>query len=201
MYEKQTWVTGEVITKEKLNHMEDGIANSGGADIPVANGTGENSLLANNIPSNVASGVNSHASGSNTIANHANQFVFGTNNIADDSENPTNEKGKYVEIVGIGESGDNRRNGRTLDWNGNEVIAGNMNVGGGNITLNGRSMSYQQLEYLLNVIPSNYNGIKVGNILLNDSGQGITINGNTLTLGNVTITQDQLTRLLNLLNQ
>ena len=27
-YEKQTWVTGEVITKEKLNHMEDGIANS-----------------------------------------------------------------------------------------------------------------------------------------------------------------------------
>lgn len=29
-YEKQTWTTGEVITKEKLNHMEDGIANSGG---------------------------------------------------------------------------------------------------------------------------------------------------------------------------
>lgn len=27
-YEKQTWVTGEVITKEKLNHIEDGIANS-----------------------------------------------------------------------------------------------------------------------------------------------------------------------------
>ena len=32
-YEKQTWVTGEVITKEKLNHMEDGIANSGEAII------------------------------------------------------------------------------------------------------------------------------------------------------------------------
>lgn len=31
-YEKQTWVTGEVITEEKLNHMEDGIANSGGGD-------------------------------------------------------------------------------------------------------------------------------------------------------------------------
>lgn len=30
MYEKQTWVTGEVITKEKLNHMEDGIASAGG---------------------------------------------------------------------------------------------------------------------------------------------------------------------------
>ena len=29
-YEKQTWATGEVITQEKLNHMEDGIANAGG---------------------------------------------------------------------------------------------------------------------------------------------------------------------------
>lgn len=32
-YEKQTWTTGEVITQEKLNHMEDGIANAGGSDI------------------------------------------------------------------------------------------------------------------------------------------------------------------------
>lgn len=29
-YEKQTWTTGEVITAEKLNHMEDGIADAGG---------------------------------------------------------------------------------------------------------------------------------------------------------------------------
>lgn len=29
-YEKQTWTTGEVITAEKLNHMEDGIAGAGG---------------------------------------------------------------------------------------------------------------------------------------------------------------------------
>ena len=31
-YEKQTWKTGDVITQEKLNHMEDGIANAGGSD-------------------------------------------------------------------------------------------------------------------------------------------------------------------------
>ena len=37
MYEKQTWVTGEVITKEKLNHMEDGIANSSGFLITTIN--------------------------------------------------------------------------------------------------------------------------------------------------------------------
>lgn len=29
-YEKQTWQTGDVITQEKLNHMEDGIAGAGG---------------------------------------------------------------------------------------------------------------------------------------------------------------------------
>lgn len=29
-YTKQTWQTGETITAEKLNHMEDGIAGAGG---------------------------------------------------------------------------------------------------------------------------------------------------------------------------
>ena len=29
-YEKQNWTSGDVITAEKLNHIEDGIANSGG---------------------------------------------------------------------------------------------------------------------------------------------------------------------------
>ena len=32
-YEKQTWTTGEVITADKLNHMEDGISGSGGSTI------------------------------------------------------------------------------------------------------------------------------------------------------------------------
>ena len=27
-YEKQTWACGEVVTADKLNHMEDGIANA-----------------------------------------------------------------------------------------------------------------------------------------------------------------------------
>lgn len=29
-YEKQTWATGDTITAQKLNHMEDGIAGAGG---------------------------------------------------------------------------------------------------------------------------------------------------------------------------
>lgn len=30
-YDKNTWATGDTITAQKLNHMEDGIANAGGA--------------------------------------------------------------------------------------------------------------------------------------------------------------------------
>lgn len=36
-YTKQTWETGDVITDDKLNHMEDGIATGGG--VLVVNGT------------------------------------------------------------------------------------------------------------------------------------------------------------------
>lgn len=34
-YEKQTWVTGETITAEKLNHMEGGIEAAGGSAITI----------------------------------------------------------------------------------------------------------------------------------------------------------------------
>lgn len=51
-YEKQTWVTGEVITEEKLNHIEDGIeeaAQSGGALIVNAVVQGDNDVLDKNF--------------------------------------------------------------------------------------------------------------------------------------------------------
>lgn len=34
-YEKQTWQTGDVITANKMNHMEDGIADAGGGGQPL----------------------------------------------------------------------------------------------------------------------------------------------------------------------
>lgn len=36
-YDKYTWQTGEVITQEKLNHMEDGIADMGGGGMLIVN--------------------------------------------------------------------------------------------------------------------------------------------------------------------
>lgn len=78
-----------------------------------------------------ASGHYSHAEGLNTIANHASQHVFGTYNVADPSTKASNLKGTYVEIVGKGTGDNDRSNARTLDWDGNERIAGRLTVGAG----------------------------------------------------------------------
>ena len=77
-----------------------------------------------------ASGDLSHAEGYNTTATHYAQHVFGTCNILDESTNPATEKGTYVEIVGNGTDGKNPSNARTLDWQGNEVLAGDLTING-----------------------------------------------------------------------
>ena len=77
-----------------------------------------------------ASGTGAHVEGTGTIANHAYQHVFGTWNEADGNSNPAYEKGKYIEIVGNGRSASNRTNARTLDWNGNETIYGDITIYG-----------------------------------------------------------------------
>lgn len=77
----------------------------------------------------VASGDYSHAEGANTTANHLAQHVFGQHNIADSSNADASERGNYVEIVGNGTGENMKSNARTLDWNGNEVLAGKLTVG------------------------------------------------------------------------
>ena len=72
----------------------------------------------------------SHAEGYLTIANHLGQHVFGVANVADTSSQPSSAKGNYVEIVGNGSSDANRSNARTLDWSGNEVLAGDLSING-----------------------------------------------------------------------
>ena len=72
-----------------------------------------------------ASGINSHAEGQGTVAQSNNQTVFGKYNKIDGVKD-------YIEIAGNGTGATNntRSNARTLDWNGNEWIAGNIKVGG-----------------------------------------------------------------------
>ena len=76
-----------------------------------------------------ASGDASHAEGSDTIANHKSQHVFGEFNEADTSSQDASSRGNFVEIVGKGTAENDRSNARTLDWNGNEVLAGKLTVG------------------------------------------------------------------------
>lgn len=75
-----------------------------------------------------AQGYYSHASGHGTIANSLSQFVFGEYNIEDPTIYGVVSRGTYVEIVGNGSS-ISRSNARTLDWNGNEWLAGKLTVG------------------------------------------------------------------------
>jgi hypothetical protein len=55
--------------------------------------------------------------------------------------------GKYAEVIGNGDSDNARSNARTLDWDGNEKLAGGLTLGMG--TANESSISAAQLSALL----------------------------------------------------
>lgn len=95
-----------------------------------------------------ASGKNSHAEGAYTVANHFSQHVFGQYNIPDPSQESANNKGTYVEIVGNGENANNTSNARTLDWDGNEELAGDLTVNKGSANECSVSDLLQDLEDL-----------------------------------------------------
>ena len=72
--------------------------------------------------SNVSQANYTHVEGSNTIATGNFQHVQGKYNVADTGNT-------YADIVGGGTSPINRKNIRTLDWNGNETLAGKLTIG------------------------------------------------------------------------
>lgn len=88
-----------------------------------------------------ASGSYSHAQGSYTKSQRKSQFVFGEYNVAD-TTGTTTTRGNYVEIVGNGTAENARSNARTLDWSGNEELAGNIIIKGGKIG-DGNNSSYK----------------------------------------------------------
>ena len=67
----------------------------------------------------VASSLDSHAEGYYTKASGQYQHVSGKYNVEDLNN-------KYAEIIGIGTAESDRKNGRTLDWSGNETLYGNL---------------------------------------------------------------------------
>lgn len=72
----------------------------------------------------IASGLLSHAEGFYTKASSDYQHVSGKYNVEDANDT-------YAEIIGNGSSENVRSNARTLDWSGNETIAGDLYFNGG----------------------------------------------------------------------
>lgn len=72
-----------------------------------------------------ANGDYSHTEGKRTFAKSRSQHIFGEYNIVDETGS-YDSRGAYVEIVGNGDADENLSNARTLDWDGNEWIAGNL---------------------------------------------------------------------------
>lgn len=96
----------------------------------------------------IVNGQASHVEGFQTIASGTNQHVFGKYNVEDNLST-------YCEIVGIGNDEISRKNGRTLDWNGNEKLTGSLTLGAG--TANEVTLTPETLRILLNMIPTEEN--------------------------------------------
>lgn len=92
-----------------------------------------------------ALGTNSHAEGLSTRATNQSQHVFGEYNVLDPNNGTTSLKGTYIQIVGNGTSNSTRSNARTLDWSGNETLAGKLTLGANAIAAMD-AVTYQQLQ-------------------------------------------------------
>ena len=124
-----------------------------------------------------ASGFVSHAEGSGTISNSKSQHVFGAYNIADSNNTPT-DRGTYIEIVGNGSS-EARSNARSLDWSGNEYLAGDVYANCNSSGANGKKLATE--EYVVNWM--NYSPISISTLTINPSvvETGTTVSSVTFT--------------------
>ena len=101
--------------------------------------------------STCAIGQGSHAEGTGTYAKNAYQHVGGKFNMHDPSRANSDQIGTYAEIIGNGTSDTQRSNARTLDWQGNEALAGGLTLGMG--TSDEITISAAQLRALLALLP------------------------------------------------
>lgn len=117
----------------------------------------------------VAKGANAHTEGKSTIASRRSQHVFGEYNREDTQSVPQDmlgypgsALGKYVEIVGNGTGeGVSRSNARTLDWDGNERLKGDLYINCNADSTGGSSVS----SMLASKADLNYGAANAGKFL------------------------------------
>ena len=104
----------------------------------------------------LASGSFSHAQGRYTIASGLGTHVFGEHNIDSNASVASNPsyRGTMVEIVGNGLSPTQRSNARTLDWSGNETLAGTLTCQT-SITIGNTTITEAQLATLVSLAAAN----------------------------------------------
>lgn len=112
-----------------------------------------------------ASGQYSHAEGMNTTAAGSSQHVSGKFNIVDNNNT-------YAEIIGNGTANNARSNARTLDWQGNEVLAGDL-------TINGNTSVGTALSNLASAIPNDISDLDDVDTTGATDGQLLGYNGTT----------------------
>ena len=112
-----------------------------------------------------ASGSSSHAEGAGTIATGSSQHAGGKYNIEDNSNT-------YAEIIGNGTADNARSNARTLDWQGNEVLAGDL-------TINGNTSVGTTLNNLASAIPDDISDLGDVDTTGATDGQLLGYNGTT----------------------
>ena len=123
----------ETIASGRAAHAEGiaTIASKGGAHAEGSNTTASGDYSHAEGYGSTASGKCSHAEGYGTTAQRRSQHVFGEYNTLDTGGSSATTKGTYIEIVGKGTSDSARSNARTLDWSGNETLAGSITLGKG----------------------------------------------------------------------
>ena len=140
-----------------------------------------------------ASGDYSHAEGFGTLASGDHQHAFGKYNVED-----TNDT--YVEIAGNGTGDNARSNARTLDWSGNETLAGDLTVnkGGAGEMKVGQELSSLKSAMLLeqDEIPDT-----VQSIAFDGSGNVQSITHKKRTDQSVTVRTDTFTFIGNVITE
>lgn len=119
-----TKATGQCAFAEGIETEANGVAAHSEGTYTKANGNQCVAEGENTIAGVAGQSKNAHAMGVYTRALSSNQFAYGKYNIAD-------SEGTYVEIVGNGTGTSARSNARTLDWSGNEELAGSLTLGKG----------------------------------------------------------------------
>ena len=133
-----------------------------------------------------ASGSYSHAEGSGTKAQRRSQHVFGEYNVLDTGGTDGTTRGTYIEIVGKGTSDSALSNARTLDWSGNEVLAGKLTVGIAP-TNNMDVATKQYVDDATASITTNLSGLTDTTISSPTDGQLLKYNATTSKWENVTL--------------